>query len=77
MAVGPDIHEKEIEKRMCVCVDAGFPLSHPTGPGKSLRERKKREREREKKEGAHTTSKRKKENSLSQVQGSAMFDSDE
>ncbi len=33
---------------MCVCVDAGFPLSHPTGPGKSLRERKKRERKKRK-----------------------------
>jgi hypothetical protein len=33
---------------VCVCVDAGFPLSHPTGPGKSLRERKKRERKKRK-----------------------------
>ena len=62
MAVGPDIHEKEIEKRMCVCVDAGFPLSHPTGPGKSLRERKKRERERKK--GRSTYNKQTKERKL-------------
>ena len=68
MAAVAPASEREREKD--VCADAGFPLSQPSNrTRKSLREKeegKKKER----------TSKRKKENSLSQVQGSAMFDSD-